>query len=359
VTVAPPRITDAGYLAEESRTNIALQSNDATNSNWLKINSTAAASAVVAPTGQTAIAVIPANGSPGGQAIQSGAITVANTSTYTFSTIVKAATGLNGGPGYAWIELTTASSATKRTWFNIQTGAIGTTGHTSAAITPMSNGFYRLAVTYSTTATTETLYVSLRTADGSSAAITGDGTTVGYYIAHEQLELGSFATSPIPTTSVAVTRSADVGYISGLTVPSAVSVFTSHVAPAYSALLNAIADLSDGSMANRAYNTQVSSNAYFNVAIANVAGTSVQIAVPSTGNVGEAFSFVGSNMQASANGSAASTAATSVPTGLNRLSVGTRPDQVRFVNTFIRRIVIYPRAMSNSELQAVTTAGAY
>jgi hypothetical protein len=257
--------------------------------------------------------------------------------------------------------MTTASSVTKRTWFNIQTGAIGTIGHTSATISAMNNGFYRFTVTYSTTSTSENVYVALRPADGSSLSVTGDGTTVGYYIAHAQLELGSFATSPIPTTSVAVTRAADVGYISGLTVPmSAVTMLTNSLIRPAMSNAGRVGVLSEGSnnMLATAYGAtnQASVAAPAGVPLAAVSGAQT------AGQIGRvAVKLEGTSVTGSGIGEAAVTVAGTYggAATATRLYVGNTVAADRPVNTAIRRIVIYPRAMSNAELQAITTAGAY
>jgi hypothetical protein len=256
-------------------------------------------------------------------------------------------------------ENSTASA--RRTWFNLSNGTVGTTaaGHT-ATVVALGDGWYRCSITF--TASAGSQWVTVNTASGDNVGSYAGTAGSGIYIWQADLQAGSFATSPIPTTSVAVTRAADVGYISGLTVPSAWTLSESHVAQGALVNLNVAAELNDGSVNNRAFTAQNGSATLFaNVTVGGAGGAGASITVPTSGNVNAAITTSGSNLLFAANGSAVSTAATSLPanTSLTRLYVGNRADTARAFGGSIRRVVIYPRAMSNAELQAITTAGAY
>jgi hypothetical protein len=89
-------------------------------------------------------------------------------------------------------------------FFNLNTG-VALTNVNSPTITNYGNGWYRCTVTNSN-GTQGHYRISI---DGITDTYTGDGIS-GIFIWGAQLEAGSFATSYIPTTSSALTRSADV-----------------------------------------------------------------------------------------------------------------------------------------------------
>jgi len=92
------------------------------------------------------------------------------------------------------------------TYFNLTNGTIGTTasGHT-AVMTDMGDGWYRCAITKTTTATYTAAYYF---AQNNGTLTTTD--TQGYMYAYgAQIEAGSYATSYIPTYGSSVTRVVD------------------------------------------------------------------------------------------------------------------------------------------------------
>jgi hypothetical protein len=100
------------------------------------------------------------------------------------------------------------------TYFNLTNGTIGTTasGHT-AVMTDMGDGWYRCAITKTTTATYTAAYYF---AQNNGTLTTTD--TQGYMYAYgAQIEAGSYATSYIPTYGSSVTRVADTGIINSAT----------------------------------------------------------------------------------------------------------------------------------------------
>jgi hypothetical protein len=162
---------------------------------------------------------------------------------------------------------------------------------------------------------------------------------------------------------VAVTRAADVGYISGLTVPSAFTLYASGIVPAADTVSNKIiTTLGVGTdNQNRAsiirFTTATMSPLIYNAG--SGAGPSGYGVTPGN-RVNAAMTLGGGNSSFTLDGNTVITAAAPSPTGsINRLTLGARNDDAVQYNAPIRRIVIYPRAMSNAELQAITTAGAY
>lgn len=95
-------------------------------------------------------------------------------------------------------------------WFNINTGVVGNVSGATSAIENIGDGWYRLSITVLSSSTTGIFYHGPVNANGSLVA-TSDGTK-GTYVWGNQLELGEYATSYIPTTTTSVTRPKDVAY---------------------------------------------------------------------------------------------------------------------------------------------------
>ena len=252
--------------------------------------------------------------------------------------------------------------------FNLSTGAISSAAtafsgfaSASATIAPAANGFYLVTITATTDAVTSVTGFYSFNSNGVVVDGTDSVTNSAGYIWQADLQAGSFATSPIPTTSVAVTRAADVGIINPFNNSSAYSVVASGSSAATANTYPIIAQLGDAVSANfmQLYlATQNPTRGGLRVTV----GTVDQMNSPSANNIADrSLITVASSIQSGAyalsfNGGAIATGTGTVPP-TNRLFVGSVAGQ--YFNGPIRRVVIYPRAMSNAELQAITTAGAY
>ena len=83
----------------------------------------------------------------------------------------------------------------------------------SGTIKHVGNGWYRCSVTALKGSTNNVTKLDISVRDNSFAEA-GDGTS-GIYVWGAQLEVGSYATSYIPTTTAAATRSADLASMTG------------------------------------------------------------------------------------------------------------------------------------------------
>ncbi len=200
-------------LVEPSAQNLALQS-EAFNTTWVRSGLNAFGSGSVAnstgttdPFGGTNSDYIQETAASGTHIlIQTPAGQVSGT-TVTLSCFAKSAERtqinfLNNGGGLG--------SAT----FNLTAGTATLVNGVSASIQNYGNGWYRCILTY-TPGLSGNFNVQIRLADASgNTSYTGTGTS-GLYVFGAQLEVGSVATSYIPTTAAAVTRNADVVTLSG------------------------------------------------------------------------------------------------------------------------------------------------
>lgn len=183
-----------GILIENASTNLLTYSEQFDNAVWNKFASgTITANATTAPDGNLTadLLVWTAANASGIYEIAASAF-VSSMSVY-----AKAA---SGSP----VILIGDDSGSRFATFNLATGSrINTLGTSSTSITPVGNGWYRLAVVFST-------------APSNIKFISGTGVAGSAYIWGAQLEAGTVVTSYIPTVASQVTRAADVITGSGL-----------------------------------------------------------------------------------------------------------------------------------------------
>jgi len=204
-----------GLLIEESRTNLLTYSEQFDNADWIKSRCTVTANAITAPDGTLTADKMVEDTQTGAHHLNRGGFAFVSGTTYTISQHVKAAErnkcalGLgnstvtfNGGAAAATFDLV-AKTATK--------GAYGL----SAGIQELPGGWFRVWLTGTADSTGNDTAFAPFLNNGSTTSYTGDGTS-GIYIWGAQLEVGSFPTSYVPTTTTAVTRAADVAAMTGM-----------------------------------------------------------------------------------------------------------------------------------------------
>jgi len=205
-----------GLLPEEARTNLIVQSENLgttwTTTGLLAFGSGSTLNATVAPDGQTTADLVTENTSTSEHRIETTSISwVANTA-YTLTMFAKA----NGRTRMDFFGVGGGNfTGGRNVSFNLSTGTVITTDGPIASIEARANGWYRIRMTLTTSATPSASSLFIRFLDNSNNfSYTGDGTS-GIYLWGAQLEAGAFPTSYIPTTSATVTRAADVASITG------------------------------------------------------------------------------------------------------------------------------------------------
>jgi hypothetical protein len=175
-----------------------------------------------------------------------------------------------------------------------------------------------------------------------------------------QLELGAFATSVIPTATTALTRAADVASVNTLS-------------PWYNATTGTI--YAEGVSANFAnfpffvqFHDSTANNTiatmYRNTGAARIEGTVGGVAwtpvntanTITAGTVGKAaFAWTASDQAAVLNAGTAATGTNTTIPAVTVMQIGGSRTQADMFNGYLRRIVYYPRRLSNAELQSITS----
>ena len=199
----PVTLACRGLMIEEERTNRILYSQDFSDVNWTKSNTSVTGASQTSPDGTNNGFLFAGDGATANHFLRQ--FEVLN-QTKTSSIYAKKGTlnflqiGFDGYLGYANFDLNAGT---------VTTTASGAT----ATISPAGNGWYRCACTANTTAATTTRYSLI--SSGSSGRFQSWATSGDMYVWGAQIEAGAFATSYIPTVASQVTRTADVATMTG------------------------------------------------------------------------------------------------------------------------------------------------
>jgi hypothetical protein len=206
-----------GLLVEGARTNLALRSEEFDNAYWVKTAITASANQALSPDGALTGDKLTEDATTSVHRVVSGSITISASSTYTASAYVK----ITSPSRYFLLSIDSAFNQHATLGFDLSTETVlsgFTLGYTnvSGTIRDAGGGWYRCTVTATSAAgvTTTTLSAGLTNATTwvnaarGFPSYLGDGTS-GFFIWGAQLELGSFASTYIPTVASTVTRATD------------------------------------------------------------------------------------------------------------------------------------------------------
>lgn len=176
-----------------------------------------------------------------------------------------------------------------------------------------------------------------------------------------QLEQGAFATSVIPTTTTALTRSADVASVNTLSPwwnSAAGTFYTEFSLPSIGRAARLFA-VDNGSVTNMIDATvSVGNGIAIEAVAAGVYGGSVGTSNTITANTTQksAFTFSTSASEtACLNAGTVGSGAVTLPSAsLTRLLLGQQANSAATLGGYLRRLTFYPRQLSNAEIQSLT-----
>lgn len=351
------RRTDKGVLIEGARTNLCLQSQTFDTSPWaltscLAFGSGSTVDAATAPDGTTTADLITESTAAAyhyvGQIITLSAATV-----YTMSCYLKTA-----GRRYVYVHIYDGTSS-RGCAVDLQTGTLGTPYNSATAVVEtLANGWYRLAITMTTSGTNCSAVVGLSNSN-TLGTYTGDGAS-GIYLWGAQLEAASFPSSYVPTVAASATRAADV-----LTVPVSVAspltgfaefAYANGVTSASAAASQYALVLGSSDNSNRLilYNPSSANGQIVQVSAATQAQLGVAGLVLSGVTQKVASAVATNDFRFASNGTLATpdtsgTALSDIVTARFGSTAGTSA-----LFGYLRRIAIWNRALTDAELTAVT-----
>lgn len=330
------RITDRGLLVEPAATNLftrfaptVAQFNASTNTS----DATAPASPPIA--GQQWVQV-----GAGGAGFAYQTVTLSPSTTYTASIFVETPDGSSpvGGPNNASTD------------FSFVMAGVIITAETHYYLR-LSGNVWQVWVTFTTAATVSSTNCGVfRQATQNTRTLKFSGF---------QVEAGSRVSSPIVTTGATATRAADVIQLTGLAIGQEVTVMAEVAVTGAGSATGGrfLFDLDDGASANRLY---ASNSGGFGFATVVSSSTTGSVAVAGPAAIDETVKLAyrsKANDFRMARGGTLSTADTSgaVPSSFSRLTLGGTSGGTVQLGGFLRRLVVIPAALTDAQLQTMST----
>lgn len=195
-------------LLEPQRTNLGLYSEDFTQSTWTTnaIQTTVTGNATIAPDGNTTADAIYTTTVNDSHYVQQRTGSATSGTTYTISCFVKKL-------GYDYCRISTSNTGTCIGTFRFSTKTLTISGinvvANSGRVDELSNGWFRISVSVLAPASATWRWNIFILNDSGQDVFTGD-ITKGLYAWGFQMEVGSYATSYIATTTASVTRNQEL-----------------------------------------------------------------------------------------------------------------------------------------------------
>jgi hypothetical protein len=275
---------------------------------------------------------------------------------YTATTYLKAAAN-----PFIRIQNDAAGFGTQVGQFNLTAvTASAAGGATAASITPAGNGWFRCSVTFISTGAFTSVGLKLYPTDaGGNGNIAGTGTD-SFYVWGAQTELGSFATSYIPTVASTVTRAADIATMTGTNFSdwynqSEGTLVSEAVSTRPVGDTTRLLAASDGT-ANNSIRLNVATIPLA-VVVAGVTEASFTLSTVANAANKYALGYKANDVNGAVNGVVGTTdTSASIPV-VDRLEIGrlAAGGSGNLLCGYIRSITFYPQRLANAQLQALTS----
>jgi hypothetical protein len=337
-------------LVEPAATNLVLRSEEF-NTTWTAVAASVTANAATAPNGTLSADKLIDNATLTNHRVQQTTTSAAGSNT--FSVFAKKSE----------VEFVALRIGSDIGYFNLNNG---TFGGLSAGITARTidagNGWYRCIITKAAAIANENVLINTADAIGS---IFYAGTSGGIFLWGAQYEVGSVATSYIPTVAATATRNADVisktgvsGFI-GQAEGTLYIDFNYNQAPndANGRLLQVQAGLvneTNGIFPFILNNNQFQLSVFVGGGLSQPVPASAATIVP-FGQNKFAIAYNAGSYTVYRNGSLFASGTGGSPSSLSAIMLGTSFIAQRSINNRIRAAAIYPTRLSNAELAALTT----
>lgn len=356
-----------GLRIEEARTNL-VPGTMTGGTYWTGLNATVA-SGTTAPDGTTNAVTVTENAS--GTTAYGVNLNNASAGTITASTATTASIFAKAGTG-SWLRFLLADNVTPTVgaaaWFNLATGAVGTVGSFAGSPTSISatiqsvgnGGWYRCTLT-GTLSTATTGVILLRMVSADSATTDPGSKTMSFYA--PQIEVGAFASSPIITTTAAVTRAQDIVTIAPLGNwhnESEGTFLTEYQSPNQTSLASTgvVFGVTDGTANNVVYLTAGATFDGGNINLGGVSQMGVSNTSPPLTAKKTAIAYkLNDSAWVRNGGTVSSDTSCTMPTGMTSASLGKAPwsPSSNPLNGYIRRLRIYRTRLPNAVLQVLTS----
>lgn len=358
----PSTLAPRGLLIEEQRTNLLTYSEDFTNAAWTAAELTVSGNSAVAPDGTTTADKLVESAATALHVLYRNPSYTSGL-TYTATVFAKAAERTQ-----VHVQVGGISAFGALTWavFDLSTQTVVNDSNSpTTSIANIGNGWFRLSVTKTATATGSP-QLQIGPAVGGTATYAGNGTS-GVFVWGAQLEAGAFPTSYIPTTTTALTRNADVASMTGTNFSSWYNASEGTFYAQYSIQATAgvdrrilVVEGSGGQNVNGIImfvSNSAQKAASFNnfVSSSNIGRIDSVAAFSANTTYKGAFAITSSDRALSVNGATAvtSTSAFSIPSMTN-LAIGQDGVGNTNINGHIQRISFYSQRLPNATLQALT-----